>query len=86
MGAMYVYRNGQLWNSGFNRTRPFGEGIESFRLGSSRNGWSEWHGLLDELRMSYTMESADYILASYESQKPDSNFSLSDRLLDLLYS
>ena len=73
---MYVYRNGQKWHEGFNKTRPFGGEVETFRIGANRNGWNRWHGLLDELRMSFTMESEDSILASYESQRPDSNFTL----------
>ncbi|MDG0963632.1 MAG: putative Ig domain-containing protein, partial [Opitutales bacterium] len=73
-GSMYVYRNGQLWHDGYNRTRPFGETVESFRLGANRNAGWHWNGWLDELRMSFTLESPDSILASYESQRPDGNF------------
>jgi hypothetical protein len=74
-GVMYVYRNGQLWLDGYNRTRPFGGEVESFRLGSNRySGWY-WNGLLDELRISFSIESQDSLIASYESQRPDGNFS-----------
>ena len=75
-GAMYVYRNGQLWLEGYNNTRPFEGNVESFRLGSNRNGGWYWDGWLDELRMSFSLESSDSILASYESQRPDGNFSI----------
>ena len=74
-GAMYAYRNGQIWHEGFNKNRPFDGNVESFRLGSNRNGGWYWDGWLDEVRMSFSLESADSILASYESQRPDGNFS-----------
>ena len=74
-GVMYVYRNGQLWLDGYNRSRPFDGDVESFRLGSNRYGGWYWNGLLDELRISFSIESPDSILASYESQRPGGNFS-----------
>ncbi|MGY8714289.1 MAG: DUF2341 domain-containing protein, partial [Verrucomicrobiia bacterium] len=74
-GAMYAYRNGQIWHEGFNKNRPFDGNVESFRLGSNRNGGWYWDGWLDEVRMSFSLESADSILASYESQRPGGNFS-----------
>ena len=49
------------------------EELESFKLGANRNAWNEWHGWLDELRISFKLHSADYILASYESQRLDAN-------------
>ena len=73
-GSMYVYRNGQLWHEGYNRTRPFGDVVETFRLGANRGAGWHWNGWLDELRMSFALESPDSILASYESQRPDGNF------------
>jgi hypothetical protein len=48
--------------------------LRAFRLGANRNAGWHWNGWLDELRMSFTLESPDSILASYESQRPDGNF------------
>ena len=73
-GAMYIYRDGVLWQSGFSRTRPFGAPVDSFRIGSARYGGNHWHGLLDELRISPSIESPDWILASFLSQTPGTNF------------
>ena len=52
----------------------FGDVVETFRLGANRGAGWHWNGWLDELRMSFALESPDSILASYESQRPDGNF------------
>ena len=46
---MRVYKNGELFNEGFNDTRPIGGPVESFRLGSGRLGGLWWNGLLMNL-------------------------------------
>ncbi|MDA8775644.1 putative Ig domain-containing protein, partial [Opitutales bacterium] len=73
-GVMNVYRNGLQWHTGYDKTRPFDGNVENFRLGAGRNGGSYWDGLLDELRLSSKLKTADFISASYESQKPEGNF------------
>ena len=41
---------------------------------------NRWSGLMDELRIRLTLETEDSILASYESQRPDSNFTFFDQV------
>ena len=80
-GTMAVFRNGIKWHEGFNKTRPIGGEVDIFRLGASRTGWNRWHGLLDELRISLSIEDEAFILASYESQKPGSTFLSIDQVV-----
>ena len=68
IGAMFIYKNGEEWMSGYSRTRPFGGPVDNFRLGSGRTGGNYWNGWLDEVRISLEMESPDSIKASYSSQ------------------
>jgi hypothetical protein len=72
LGIMRVYKNGELFLDGFNKTRPIGGPVESFRLGSGRTGGLYWNGWVDEFRMGLFIESAASIKASYLSQRPDS--------------
>ena len=78
LGVMRIYKNGDLFMEGFNKTRPFGGPVENFRLGSARLGGAWWNGWVDEFRIGLFMESPESIRASYASQRPDSpsNFSL----------
>ena len=54
-GAMYIYRDGVLWQSGF-EDPSFGAPVDSFRIGSTGYGGNHWHGLLDEFRISPSIE------------------------------
>ncbi|MBC8347143.1 MAG: putative Ig domain-containing protein, partial [Verrucomicrobia bacterium] len=74
IGAMYIYKNGEEWMSGYSRTRPFGGPVDNFRLGSARTGGNYWNGWLDEVRISLDLASAASIKASYSSQIPGANF------------
>ena len=71
LGIMRVYKNGELFMEGFNKTRPMGGPVEHFRLGSARLGGLWWNGWVDEFRIGLFMESAASIRASYLSQRPD---------------
>ena len=73
-GSMYIYKNGEQWQSGFSRTRPFGGPVDRFRLGSGRDGGNYWNGWLDELRLSLNVQSSATIKAAYLSQRPGANF------------
>ena len=70
LGIMRIYKNGELFMEGFNKTRPFGGPVEHFRLGSGRLGGAWWNGWVDEFRIGLFMESPESIKASYNSQRP----------------
>ena len=67
---MRIYKNGVLFEEGFDRTRPMGAEVDAFKVGASRYQGNWWKGLLDEFRIGLFMESSDSILASYQSQNP----------------
>ena len=71
LGIMRIYKNGELFMEGFNKTRPIGGTVESFRLGSGRLGGAWWNGWVDEFRIGLFIESPESIKASYLSQRPD---------------
>ena len=71
LGIMRIYKNGELFMEGFNKTRPIGGPVESFRLGSGRLGGAWWNGWVDEFRIGLFIESPQSIKASYLSQRPD---------------
>ena len=70
LGIMRIYKNGVLFEEGFDRTRPMGAEVDAFKVGASRYQGNWWKGLLDEFRIGLFMESSDSILASYQSQNP----------------
>ena len=57
LGIMRIYENGELFMEGFNKTRPIGGPVESFRLGSGRLGGAWWNGWVDEFRIGLFIES-----------------------------
>ena len=71
LGIMRIYKNGELFLEGFNKTRPMGGPVDSFRLGSGRLGGAWWNGWVDEFRIGLFIESAEEVLASYNSQRPN---------------
>ena len=74
-GLSKIFFNGNLANEYFGITRPFGSSVDSFRIGSKRDGTEAWRGMIDEVRISDEVESPQKIGASYANQRPDgSNF------------
>ena len=57
LGIMRIYKNGELFLEGFNKTRPMGGPVDSFRLGSGRLGGAWWNGWVDEFRIGLFIES-----------------------------
>lgn len=68
-GQMFIYKNGQLWLSGNNKTREMGY-FQRLITGASGNQALTWKGSLDELRIYKTALSAATI-ATYYQQKID---------------
>lgn len=68
-GQMFIYKNGQLWLSGNNKTREMGY-FQRLIIGASGNQALTWKGSLDELRIYKTALSAATI-ATYYQQKID---------------
>jgi hypothetical protein len=68
-GQMFIYKNGQLWLSGNNKTREMGY-FHRLIIGASGNQNLTWKGSLDELRIYKTALSAATI-ATYYQQKID---------------
>ena len=50
--------------------------VDSFRIGL-RDGSEAWRGLIDEVRISASIESPQKIAASYANQRPDGSGFLS---------
>jgi hypothetical protein len=70
-GLSKIFFNGNLANEYFGITRPFGSSVDSFRIGSKRDGTEAWRGMIDEVRISDKIESPQKIAASYANQRPD---------------
>ena len=70
LGIMRIYKNGVLFEEGYDKTRPMGAEVDTFKVRASRYRGNWWKGLLDEFRIGLFMESSDSVLASYESQNP----------------
>ena len=49
-GTMRIYRNGNLWHSGTNKSRTIGE-IRHLRVAKNRSNGNPWTGKMDELRV-----------------------------------
>ena len=67
-GNMYVYLNGMLWNSGTGNTRTLGTAA-TVTLGCETSAANFYDGYVDELEISRTERSADWIKLCYENQK-----------------
>jgi hypothetical protein len=65
-GQMFIYKNGQLWHSGTNKTREMGY-IHRLRMGFSANQNLGWKGNVDELRIYKAALSAGTIAANYQN-------------------
>ena len=70
-GLSKIFFNGNLATEYFGITRPFGSSVDSFRIGSKRDGTEAWRGMIDEVRISDKIESTQKIAASYANQRPD---------------
>lgn len=64
---MFIYKNGQLWHAGANKTREMGY-IHRMVLGFSNNQNLGWKGTIDELRVYNAALSQSTILANYQAQ------------------
>ncbi|MFM8595747.1 MAG: LamG domain-containing protein, partial [Flavobacteriales bacterium] len=66
-GQMFIYKNGQLWLSGSNKTREMGY-IHRMVLGFSSNQNLGWKGNIDELRVYQAALSQTTIAAHFQNQ------------------
>ncbi|MFM7005638.1 MAG: LamG-like jellyroll fold domain-containing protein [Flavobacteriales bacterium] len=66
-GQMFIYKNGQLWLAGNNKTREMGY-FQRLIIGASGNQALTWKGSLDELRIYKTALSAATIAAYYQQK------------------
>ena len=48
LGIMRIYKNGVLFEEGYDKTRPMGAEVDTFKVGASRYQGNWWKGLLDE--------------------------------------
>lgn len=59
-GAMKIYKNGTVWQSGTGKTRAVGN-VNKFRIGTSGNGNHDYAGKIDEFRVWNTELAANEI-------------------------
>ena len=77
---MFIYKNGQLWHAGANKTREMGY-IHRMVLGFSNNQNLGWKGNIDELRVYNAALSQSTILANYQAQIDNTHPNWNDLLL-----
>ena len=65
-----VFQNGNLLQENSGSNVIFGGNVDSFSIGTGHSQ-DFWKGSLDELRISTTIFSADYVLNSFKSQGPN---------------
>ena len=77
---MFIYKNGQLWHAGANKTREMGY-IHRMVLGFSNNQNLGWKGNIDELRVYNAALSQSTILANFQAQIDNTHPNWNDLLL-----
>ena len=70
-GISKVFKDGDLYASQSGVSQPFGYPVEKFRIGSTTSSEEWWKGMIDEVRITTELESAQKIKSFYNNQKPD---------------